>query len=343
MDLLLDEYIYEYTVFLADSELNEKIYQLECGYVNESTGLISLNESVLDTIKEWFQKVLDGISEAVEKLKTKLANIIKEKIDPIRDKMNDETKPDPTEMKMTVTNYHKYDTNKLLRYTADKAFNSTDYQNVINGMVGGSGTEPIKEKYQILKSIPDYADLYDEKLNVFDKMRENILVSGKDNNDTELLTMDQLNECWEYCDTTYKTLIDSIEKDRDLVANQKKNVDASVQEILTKVQNGINNNNGTETAEESYMMFEAYINEADNDVKDEKVGTMGDENKNNGPTRETYAKAIVTYIQVVTSVISAKAKLTNRIFLDKVLIVATYARKNKWLKLKSEEGVENQG
>ena len=342
MNSLLEEYIFEYEVFTANMELHEKIFQLECCSIHESTGLISLQESIVDTIAEWFTKIMKAIDGIIEKLETKLAELYEKQLAKYKPLMDSANRMDPQVLNIPITNYHEYDFTKFRdgSYEIQKSFTNPEFANVIAGLVsGGTGQKPEAiTKTQILQKL--YPDLYDENLSVFDKMRENMLTTGKDNDEQTILTNDMLDNAWNYVSEDYIPFIRAIKQDRDQIKAQKKNVDAAAQQLANAFQNREptpNRENPTPNTtpapavsnqQESFVFCEGYILEADQkekDVKNQKVGGEGE----TGVSREMFAKLLTTYIQVATDLVSAKTKMVNTVFMDKFRIVRYYCKKVK--------------
>ena len=330
---LLDEYLLEYDLFLTEDEMLQSMFQLEAGYINESTGLISLNESFADTLKNWFEKIMKAIEEALEKLKSKFAGLFEERFKQIAEKFEDPNKPDPQGIQ--ITNYHEYDYDKLASYTAQTAFTDSGYRQTVAGLAGGQESkDSLPTKSDILKKI--YPDLYDDDLSIFDKMRKNITKSGADTNATILLTKEMLNASWDFCSKTRHILVESIHKDKELVKEQKKQVDQVAEELVKNLQMSTQNQpvQPAEVNKESFLI-ESYILEADDKAKAQTIkDTPQAEKKDN---KKMYSKILISYIQVVTNVISAKMKLTNTIFMDKIKICTHYAQKQQWTFKKKKE------
>lgn len=329
---ILEEYIFEYEVFLANQEVNEQLFQLECGYINESMGLMSINEALIDTLKTWFDKIYTAIEGIINKLQTKLAGIYSKQLEKLGNIINDPGRLDPVKLNVPITNYHGYDFTKFNDGTFDakKSFENPDFMNTVAGLVGGGNGQPQEKlsKQDILKAV--YPQLYDENLSVFDKMRELILTTGKDTNQETILNGDILDAAWKFVSEDYKNLIEKIKADRDAVKNQKKNVDAAAQQLLNNVQNTAQNAptpDNQVVGGESYVFCEGYLLlEKDEDVKDQKIGGADGEQP---IKKENYVRALMTYIQVATDIISAKTKIVNSTFMDKMRIVLYYSRRAK--------------
>lgn len=334
MDSLLDEYLLEYELFLAEDEMLQTLFQLEAGYLNESTGLISLNESFADTLKEWFQKIMNGITGAYDKLKGKLDNIYEDKLKNMSNKFEDPNKVAPEGIE--ITNYHIYDYDKLANYSAQTALNSSDYKQTVAGLVGGQENKGnIPSKNDIIKKI--YPDLYAEDTSLFDQMRKNITKSGNDNNATTILTLEMLNDCWNFCFKTRHDLIVSIDKDKNLIKEQKKQIDTIATELANSINMSMQRNPQQQETSESFLI-ESYLIEDDNFKSQSIKDTPQEEKKDN---KKMYSKILISYIQVVTNMISAKMKLTNTIFMEKYKIVMHYAIKQKWTKLTKKDKDNN--
>jgi hypothetical protein len=323
---LLEEYENEYEMFIINQEAYEQIFQLECGFVNESMGLMSLQEGVLATIHKWFDKIVNAVQTIIKKLEQKIVDISEKQLKKYAKMMNDPVKLDPLTLRLNITNYHEYDFTKFRdgTFDASKAFNNPDFLNIIASIAGGgSGQKPEKvTKDDIKKAI--YPQLYDEKLSTFDKMRELVLTTGKDNNNETLLNMDMLDNAWNYVNGEYRPLIDYIKKDEEALANQRKNVDAIAQQVA----NTVTAPTAPQQTQESFAFCEEYLFEADDQdkpVKDQKI----DDGGSGGVSRETYARILMVYIQVAVDIISAKTKVVNTAFMDKFKIVIAYCKRAK--------------
>lgn len=327
MNDLLEEYLFEYEIFLADREVNERLFQLECGYLNETTGLISLNEALIDTLKEWFDKICNAIVSVIQKLETKLNDIYNKQLGKYADVINDPGRLDPATLQVPITNYHDYDFTKFRDGTFDakKSFTNPEFMNTVAGLVGGgTGQAPERVSNQdILKAV--YPQLYDEKLSIFDKMREAILITGKDNNEQTMLDGEMLDKAWKYVSEEYKGLIQKIKEDKDAVTTQKKAVDSAAQQLLNVVQA----QNAPNPTQESFVFCEGYLLEADEKDKDIKTQTIGGPEGEKAVSKETYVKALMSYIQVATNIISAKAKIVNSAYIDKSKIITYYCKRAK--------------
>lgn len=348
--LLLDEYSLAFDLFEADREFTQRVFQLECGLINESVGLISIDESFMDTLKNWFEKICNGVDGAINKLKMKLTERRETLLKDIEDKLTNPNRPNPEMFKIEITNYHTYDYTKFKSYTAGKFFQDANFLATVAAMVG-NGQSKVKNKDEVIKQI--YPDLYDEKIKVFDKMVDNVLTS-EENGQTTYLTNDMLDDCVNFLTNTYRDIMNSIEQDREAIKSQKKNVDTAVNAMMdadkaTKMANQNIPNNESYMCE-SYLIINEEIKAGKVNTKpvtanapgktDDKGGqkiSSGDTGDNRVESRSSYVKAYMAYISAATEVISCKAKIINRIFNDKYHIVKFYARKCEWKLSKSEK------
>ena len=67
--ILVEDYQLNYELFLAEQELFEKTIGFSEQFVNESIGLISLKESMMDTIKNYLGTVIESIQRAWNRFK----------------------------------------------------------------------------------------------------------------------------------------------------------------------------------------------------------------------------------------------------------------------------------
>ena len=104
--ILVEDYQLNYELFLAEQELFEKTIGFSEQFVNESIGLISLKESMMDTIKNYLGTVIESIQRAWNRFKEILTTKKNEMFIKHAQKVIDSIDP-----KFIIDNYPTYDVN----------------------------------------------------------------------------------------------------------------------------------------------------------------------------------------------------------------------------------------
>lgn len=85
----LEEYQFHYDLFLAEQELFDSMISIGSGIVNESVGLIYIQESVKDTVIKYLSRIAEALEQAWNKFKEIIENLKdKEFISRIKDKIS---------------------------------------------------------------------------------------------------------------------------------------------------------------------------------------------------------------------------------------------------------------
>ena len=116
----LEEYNFQYELYLAESELFNNLINLGASYINESVGLISINEGVKETVENYIEKIINAITNAWDRFKEIcLKEIDKVYLKSISNQMQD-PKPDFVAKDFVEYDFMKLDQIKLVPFNYEE-------------------------------------------------------------------------------------------------------------------------------------------------------------------------------------------------------------------------------
>jgi hypothetical protein len=315
---LLDEYLFEFEIAVSEQEFFSDMFEIECGYLNESAGLIVMQEAFTDTILEWAEKIKVAVANAFEKLKKKMHGLLENQLKSIQGQMNG-ARPEPN---FSITDYHVYDYDKLKNFSIanKKATILNSINSISNVIVGQSGDNDQTNKEQNNKTDDEilamwFPELNREDKNIKESMEDVILKSIEKEVHAN---SDIIDDCWEFCTNIYFTEENSVEKDKDFVVNDLSKNITNVAKALSSLEKSL------QSEGESAIISEA------NDTKDTKQGFKDDPSVAVNNSRQKASAALLRYSKVAVDVYSAKMKLLNNIYWNKYKILMKYAKNNRW-------------
>lgn len=232
----LESYELEYNVFLAEQEMFKDIFQYGAMLLNESTGLVYINEGFKETISKYIEKITAAIQKAWDRFKeivTKQADQVYLKT--IASKIA--TVEDPG---FTIIGYKSYDLNKLnniklIPFNYEEMKQYLDTQETF-----------INQYYSTLVS--------SDGKSLKEKITNYIVASTKD----ERCTKELLQSMFKFVSTEFKNHITKVEQDLKVVNSSNK----SIQNLMNMI-------TPPEVKKESVVLYEIYIHEDDIKFQDD--------------------------------------------------------------------------
>lgn len=315
--ITLEDYELQYNLYLAESELFNNLISLGEEVVNESSGLMSIQEGVKETVINYLSKISTAIQEAWNKFKeilTRGADIAYLK--------SIEKRMQNAECNFTAT-YTEYDMNKLNGIKLIP-FNYEDMKESL------SSKEDFLAKY--------YPDIkLDEKNKSVKEVVQSICVKSRD----EVKCDGQLlKKMYRFVTVDYKAEMSKLEADLKTVNTSNKNIQNLVSTVMP-----------AETASnEAAIVYESYILEADDNKEEDKTtGKVefkdppkdeNNTNENKSTNKESITKAVTTYCSVSTDILTGKMKVVKDMYSAYMTIIKHYIHPPKKEKENEEKKPE---
>ena len=315
--ITLEAYELEYNLYLAESELFTNLISLGGEVVNESSGLITIQEGVKETIINYLSKISEALQAAWNKFKeilTRGADIIYLK--------SIEKKMQNPECNFTAT-YTEYDMNKLNGIKLIP-FNYEEMKESLN-----STQDFVSKYYPEIKIDEQHKSVKEAVQAICVKSRDEVKCDGQ-----------LLKNMYKFVTTDYKSEMSKLEADLKTVNASNKNI-----------QNLVNTVMSAETSSNEAAIL--YVLEADDNKEEDKTTSKvefkdppKDENgsnnsgNNNGGGKESITKAVTTYCKVSTDILTGKMKVIKDMYTAYMTIIKHYAPPIKKPK-KEEENTMN--
>lgn len=246
----IESYELNYNIFLSEQELFSNLICYGSGIVNESVGLISINEAVKDTIMTYLGKVTAAIQKAWERFK----EIVTRAVDvtflkSIYKKINEVEDPGFTMIDYKTYNLDKLDTITLVPF---------NYEEMKQYLIS---QEIFLNKY--------YAEINSKSTgSTIAEQIENIVITSK--GDIKC-TKEILQKMYKFVSVDFKSKVSKIEQDLKTVNSSNKAIEQIIQSMPSE-----------QVSKEAVLIYENYITE-DDSVKfkdDEKKKSNTDLVKN---------------------------------------------------------------
>lgn len=305
-----EEYELKYSMYLAERELSTEMINIGGSCLYETVGLISIQESLKETVTKYIGKIKDAIEKAFKRFQEIVADsVIGKFMDSIKGKIANST------AEFSIKNFYEYNLQKLqsikpvpLDMEAMKESLQSKEQflkDYFQELASTQGAN-IKEKMEsLVKSQPK--DIHADKdlfIKISDFMTKTIPA--------------EVNEI----KTGINTWITS-SKAMEAMANSGESIQVSVNTSSTTSQ---------VSTGEAVALFESYLIE-DEEPKTEIVPDEGSEKSDKG---KTFTKNMVTYTSVTIDILSAKMSIIKDMFSEYFKII-TY----QFGKPKTEEQPQN--
>ena len=284
--IIKEIYEFDYELFLAEQELYESMIDYGSVVTRESYGLFLLNEGVKETIMGYLTRVSGSI--------TKVWNNLKDYIKKYRDERDGEflkeiaPKINDANPKFTMTNFPTYDMNNINNIKVIPL----NFEQMKDDLVN-------KETF-INKYYPNIK-LTDQNKNFKDAIRSFCITKREDTRCTKEI----LKTMYDFCNTDYTKLRDSIQGDIEKYNTSSDNIKNLVNQVTS-----------SETPQnECVSIYESYLMEAETDSNSTKVQFKDDPDaKQDGQGDNNITKKITVYVQVTTDILSAKMKMIQDIY-----------------------------
>lgn len=301
-------YSLEYSMYLAENEMNENLQLYSSLFVNESAGLIYINEGVKETITTYLEKIVNATQGVWDKFKEILEKKNEEYLASIKDQI------ESAEPEFTIKNFQNYNLDKI---EAIKVI-PFDYERM---------KDSLDSKEKFVKAFYPTINIDDEK-----SIKKAVYRLGLGSKQDVRCTKEILNTMYDFCTNKYKSHMDKLEIDIKSVNTSKNNI----QNIISTI-----NNSQQQSTQESFVNIlnnYSIITEAEDNKKDDSVKFEDDKDKKGGAVDIT--KKVTVYCKASTDVLTGKMKLLKDIY---VLYIRTLKHQFKPKKKedKKQETSEN--
>ena len=324
---LLDEYFLDYTLYESQNSMLDEMMSLENALITESAGIIYINESIAETLKGFFDKIVNAVKEAFDKLRMKLVKISEDTL-----KANEENIRKGPEPDFKVKMYHEYDFDKM-----NNNFDGDKILSLIGADMANATVKPMTREDIARAAFGDgLIDPDTKKLKVTDALRK--LITTNTIKDTTC-TRAMLDNCLDFCINDYRKCLDKVKQDKEGLERQKTTLDKWI--------DGLNRMDAAkQTATESYYFTEADQKKDDGDDTNDK--TSFESNKTEEEKKGTDRNSIVTknltnYVGLFGDLFSAKLKIINKAYIDYFNLISFYCRESKIKLVKKEKEGLNVG
>ena len=277
----LESYELNYSIFLAEQELFDNLVNYGSGLVNESMGLISINEGVKETVINYLHKVAESIQKVWEKFKeivNKAVNAVFLKS--ISKKINEVQDPG-----FTIIDYKNYDMTKLgtIKLIAFDYNEMKQYLSTKEAFIGHYYSDLVVSGSSLTQQI------------------EKKVVTSKEN---KKCTKEILQSVYKFASTDFKSELDKIESDLRTVNSSNKNIEQIVKTVSS-----------AETANEVALIYESYLLEEDN------VKFKDDKDRESKSNNTELTKHVTIYMKASTEILSAKLKILRDVYAQSMKIL----------------------
>ena len=301
----LETYEFEYNMFIAESELYNKMICIGSDYVNESAGLMILQESMKDTIMNYLHKIAQSTQKAWERFKeitlqaanTAYLKSVEKRINAIEDPG------------FTIEGFIEYDLFKLNTVQVIQF----DYQNMKSSL---ETIDAYKQKF--------YSNIASTQGSNTQEQIKNMCFRKKSNIEC---TKDFLQTRYNFICNEYPNYIKTIEDNLKTLNTSN----ANIERLVSTVQ-------PADITQEAVSLYNTYITEADNDTpatpqpaptsanttnKDTKEGVKfkDDPNREKKATNSQLVKDITVYMKASTDVLTAKMRIFKDIYRQDLKII----------------------
>ena len=283
----LEEYELKYNLFLAEQELYTNMINIGGSCIYESVGLISIQESLKDTVINYLEKLRESLMKVFQRFK----EIV---IDPVVDRFTEKIKPkvSSTNPEFTIENFPQYSIDKLKSIK-----------------IVPLNVETMKDD---LESKDKFISKYYQQLVGEGSIKERMEKFVKGNPIKKRADKNLLDQSIEYLTKTIPAELKNIQTEiNQWVASSK------VIEQLASTPGGEVNqttvsvsSNGQVNTSEAVALYEAYLLEEDDpkpEIKDDPGSEKSDEGK-------TFTKNMVSYCSVCIDILTAKMSIYRDIY-----------------------------
>lgn len=274
--IYLEDYQFEYELFLSEQELFESVISLGADYVNESVSIISINEGVKEAVTNYIHKVTTALQNAWDKFNQTVSKVTDKNY--LTSKLRE--KIDSYESNFFINNYPN--------------FNAITIDNIKVVPLNYEEMKPY------LDSQTNFANKYYPSIMTDSNktIGENIQDMGiKSREDNKRCTKEMLLEMFDYVTKEFPNKIKNMENDIKVVNNTNNQITALTNQLSTD-----------NTVGESVNTYKYYLVEAEEDTKVEYKDDP------NAKKPSNLAKEISVYMGVTMSIISAKMKIHRDMF-----------------------------
>lgn len=286
-----EDYQINYEMYLAETEMFEKLMYFGSEITTETVGLVAITEGVKETVLNYLHKIAEALSVAWKRFKELCGN--KKNLEFITKVGETVEKENPN---FIIKNYPNYD----LYYLKTLKLKPFKYEEMKEYL--GSAEEYIKHYYPDL--VPTEGKTFK------DMIEDKIIKERKDRKCDKELILD-----------IYKFLTKDFKEHQSTIESDIKDQNNS----NTTIENAVNSSPETNT-NEAALLFESYLleegEEKENkkvEIVDEKEPEKESQNKDDNSDEEkkkksNFIKCITNYIKINADIITTKMKVLRDIY-----------------------------
>lgn len=341
-DLGIKEYNME--MYCIDNSFHYDTIYAESAIMNEGAGLIYIEEGLKDVVAKYMDKVITGTEKVIQKVHAVINKKIAKKLKKNLDKLDSTEKPDPD---FKIKNYKKYNLDVM-----------DDIKPVPFNYV--SMREDLKSRDEFIKKY--YPKLYNEnEKNIYNVLMKQCLIGTED---SVPCTKELIDNCKLYCTEGYKEYLENNESYLKLIQDARKSAESIAGTVVTSTPspNEINatvaSTTSTKESSDELLLNEEEVTtkavtksatkpvqtvKPGSDNKDDnKTGFEDDEKADKREGNTELMRALTMYCSITTKIITARIRVVNQVFNDRVRILSHYIIRNGWnSKKKKEKTVED--
>lgn len=314
----VEEYTLYYDLFIEEKNAYHELFTLGALSLNESTGLVIVQEGLKDTIQKYIKKITDGLQAVWNRFDKFFDDKYQESLNQMAPIMNQELTP-----QFTMTNFPEYDIDAFVNIK------------LVEFQYPQMKEDLAKRETFLSKYYSALASKMQDGESIKDGMDKLCVKSRKDTQCTPEL----LQGFWKFITEDYQKYKDQIAKDLDTIKNSNKLIETVVDTVAdaqTAVTGQVNTTTTTTTVNatgEATTLLESYLNEATPGVKpatstpampkpggvgtdkkdDTKVEYKDDPNAVSGEGKTEFTRCVTTYIKINTDIFSSKMRLLKNI------------------------------
>lgn len=330
-----------YSLYLAENDFMRQLAVIDnkAKYVTEASNYKILNEALLDTIRQFFTRLVKAIGDAFNKFKETMAS--EKAMSDVLNLINKNKNLLSGDFRLQLPDNFEYPNidnwNKLFDSIntdiQNKEFTKQNYDSWKSANALESPDAFIKHEFNSLSSINND--------NLLDGMHN--LIFGNTKNEKGAIVASDKAQVYADFLTNYKSQVDNISKQIDSINKSIKNIDSYLQTIKGTNESYLGLNRALSILnEEDYSAtsstpqqnqsqpapsVDTSTNNNANDTFRDADNPNGDQNKNNDAQDR---KFITHYAQAITKVLQTEMQLSNQIRVNCIKIVSNYI--NMYLK-----------
>ena len=272
----------------------------------EAAGLMTVNEETSEQVEQYFFKVSDGMTRVIEKIQTVIRRKIAEKLTPVMEKIKAPDKPDPT---FSIKNYKTFNFERIDNISP-KDF---DYEQM---------KESLKSKDEFMHRY--YPELEDnQEKNIYKTMLKKFMTEQT----SVQCTQEILDNAIDFLTKDYAQHLEGLENFRTAIETAAEKADNISKVLDQNVQRDVENIQAQQQIidQKQNIGESVVIEKTDNTTFEDEKQT-----RNSGEGNTKLMKACTLYCTIMSQILSARIKVLNYAYNDRMKIVWHYVVKNKF-------------